>query len=218
MKYYFSSIATLSIDPIMQATCRHPFFVELEDGTLGQEKFVHYVQQGSLFLVAYARALALISAKLQNDSDTASLLHFANQGLLAARELHGFFFKELRIAREESKGPACQAYCSHLLERAALGSSAEGMAAALPCFWVYGQVGKHAAKHTVPNNPYAKWIHNYACEEYSQLVDKAVELTDRLAVDVGEEERRRMFEAFIISSRYAYCFWDDSYHLRTWPV
>lgn len=218
MKYYFSSIATLSIDPIMQAIFRQEFFAELGAGTLPEEKFVFYIQQGSLLLTAYARALALISAKLQNESDSASLLSFANQGLSDARELHGYFSKEYRIAREESKAPACQAYCSHLLERAALGSAAEGMASALPCFWVYQQVGTHIAKFSSSENAYGKWIEHYSSKEYGQLVDKAIELTDRLASEVGDEERRRMFEAFIISSRYNYCFWDDIYQLRTWPI
>jgi Putative transcription activator len=218
MKYYFSSIATLSIDPIMQAIYRHEFFAELGKGNLPEEKFVFYVQQGSLLLASYARAFALISAKLQNESDSASLLYFANQRLLAARELHGFFIKEYRIAREESKAPACQAYCSHLLERAALGSAAEGMASVLPCFWVYRQIGLYAIKQAGAENPYSKWIEHYSSKEYEQLVDKSVELTDRLASEVGDEERRRMFEAFIISSRYNYCFWDDAYHVRTWPI
>ncbi len=218
MKGNFSSMAFLTIDPIMQAIYSHPFNEDLIDGVLSIEKFVYYLQQDSLFLVDFARALAVGAAKMSDEKDTALMLHFAQQSIQAERELHALYFKQYRVPPAEFQGPAAFAYGSHLLERASLGSVAEGLAALLPCFWIYRQVGTHIRKLANMDNPYFRWIANYSGAEYSLLVDKAVDLMDRLAVSAGDEERDRMFAGFIMSSRYEFCFWDDAYHLRSWPI
>lgn len=218
MRYQFTSLAFRTIDPIMKAVYNHSFPVELIDGILPRDKFLYYMQQDSLYLVAFGRALALVGAKMQQPDDVALLLYFAEQGLLAERELHDFYFAEYQITPTEFKEPACFAYCAHLLERAALGSPAEGMAALLPCFWIYRELGNHIRKMADTDNPYFKWIESYSSDVYSITVDKAVDLTNRLALAASDDERQRMMEGFIASSRFEYAFWDDAYRLRTWPV
>lgn len=218
MRYDFSPLAFRTIDPIMKAIYHHDFTVELIDGILAREKFLYYMQQDSLYLVTFGRALALVGAKMTQPDDVALMLYFAEQGLLAERELHDFYFKEYQVTASDKKGPACFSYCAHLLERAALGTPAEGMAALLPCFWIYREVGNHIRKLADDDNPYFKWIESYSSDVYSITVDKAVALTDRLAAEAGEEERVRMLESFIASSRFEFCFWDDACRLKDWPV
>ncbi|HVI96368.1 MAG TPA: hypothetical protein VM753_20290, partial [Anaeromyxobacter sp.] len=41
----------------------HPFLAGLTDGSLPREAFTHYVIQDALYLLDYARALALVGAK-----------------------------------------------------------------------------------------------------------------------------------------------------------
>lgn len=202
----------------MQAIYNHQFLVELIDGTLQPEKFIFYVQQDRLYLDSYSRALAITGAKMTVEEDRAFLLHCSLQGLEAEHELHTHYFKELLAPNAERKAPTCHAYCAHILERAALGSGALGLAALLPSFWIYREVGRHLRAEVHHDNPYFRWIESYSDEEYSLQVDTVAEMADRLASDAGEEESRRMFEAFVISSRYEYCFWDDAYNLRDWPI
>lgn len=218
MKDQFTSVACKAIDPIMKAIYSHGFTVELSDGTLPRDKFLYYMQQDSLYLIAFGRALALVAAKMHQPGDVALMLYFSEQGLLAERELHECYFKEYQVSPTDVKEPACFSYCAHLLERAALGSAAEGMAALLPCFWIYREVGTHIRKASGTDNQYCKWIESYSHDAYSTIVDKAVELTDRLALSASAEERQRMMGGFIVSSRFEYAFWDDAYRLHSWPV
>lgn len=217
MKQRFSAMAFLTIKPLLQAIYLHPFVVELVDGILSRERFLYYMQQDSLYLVDYGRALALTGGKLHEEKSIALMLHFAEQALVAEREMHEKYFNLYQISPAEDKAPACFAYCAHLLERAALGSAAEGMAALLPCFWIYREVGNHVRVLADADNPWYAWIENYSSEEYSLLVDKAVDLTDRLAAGSSDDELERMFKAFVASSRLEYAFWDDAYYLRDWP-
>ena len=89
------------------------------------------------------------------------------------------------------------------------GSPAVGMAALLPCFWVYGVVGKGIAKiRRLENNPYAEWVSAYGSAEYEKNVASAVGLADRLAAKASDEERRKATEAFLEGCRLEKAFFD----------
>lgn len=218
MRNRFSSMAFIAIEPVLQAIYNHPFIVELVDGTLPHEKFVYYLQQDRLFLAGHSRALALTGAKMHDDADSDLMLELAHEVIQAERDVHDFYFDEYRVPNSDVRSPACLAYCSHILLRAAIGTQAEALSTLLACLWIDREIGNHVRRLSDLDNPYFRWIESYSGERYSRLVDQAVELTDRKASDAGEEEAEKIFETFVISGRYEYCFWDDAYHLRPWPI
>jgi thiaminase (transcriptional activator TenA) len=73
----------------------------------------------------------------------------------------------------------------------------ESIAALLPCFWIYQEVGLHIYKNAVPENPYQKWIDMYSGEEFQVVVKNAIDLTDRVAKDANFKQLKTMEEAFI---------------------
>lgn len=218
MKNRFSSIALLTIEPLLRAACRHPFVVELVDGILSPEQFLYYMRQSDLRLADRARALALAGAKMRAADDLAQMLSFAGRVLTAEQALHKGFSKNCPLPPGEGKGPACFACTAHLLERAALGSPGEAVAALLPGFWIDREVGSHVRKLADDDNPWFAWIAYYSGDDYAKDVDRAVDLADRLACEAGEEERQRMMNDFIAAARHACLFWDEAYHLRGWPA
>lgn len=218
MREQFSAMAFVLTAPILEAMQKHALALGLTRGTLPPEQFVHFMQQDSLYRVDRARALALAGAKMSREEDMELVLELARQTLLYEREMRRAFFKQYRIQPAEEKGPAGLACSAHLLARASLGTPAEGMAALLPRFWLYRETGTRMRKHAAPNGPYAKWIETYSSKEYSLLVTKAVDLADRLAGDAGEDERDRMFAAFVYASRLECGFWDESARAGSWSV
>jgi thiaminase/transcriptional activator TenA len=92
------------------------------------------------------------------------------------------------------------------------------MAAILPCFWIYREVGNAVAAGAATDNSYARWIETYSSPEFSADVEKAVAFTEQLAADAGPAERTLMREAFMTASRLEYCFWDDAEYRRYLPV
>ena len=218
VKNRFAALACMTVEPIRGAICAHPFVVELVDGTLPGGKFAYALQQDRLRLVTFGRALALVGAKMYSHNDVALGLYLAEQGLLAEQELYEYYFKEFQITPDNIKSPSCFGYSSHMLERAALGSPAEAMAALLPCFWLFRELGEHVRKLADSDNPYFKWAERYSGEVYSIVVDKACALTDHLAAEAGDEERQGMLNIFLASCRYEYGLKEDAYTLKTWPV
>ena len=70
-------------------------------------------------------------------------------------------------ARRCEEGAGNPAYIAHLQSVARGGSLGEIVAAVLPCYWIYGEVGKHLYKNR-PRKPiiFRKWIEICASEEF----------------------------------------------------
>jgi thiaminase/transcriptional activator TenA len=192
----------------------HPFNTELAQGTLSKERFCVYMQQDSLYLVHFSRALAVAGGRAIRENHIETLLVSAQNALLAERSLHEHYFAEYGVERAAKENPTCMSYTSFLLVTASLGSLGEALAALLPCFWIYREVGNHISRVATSPNPYAKWIETYSDEAFSAGVDRFIELVDAVAAKETEQTRLRMREFFMTASHLEYYFWDDAYHMR----
>ncbi|SDJ92652.1 thiaminase (transcriptional activator TenA) [Catalinimonas alkaloidigena] len=208
-----------AITPLYHSITAHPFIAELTQGTLPQEKFQHYIQQDALYLADFARALAVMAAKAEPTAWVHRYLRFAEGAIVVEKALHGSYFQTFGISEEGVvKSPACFAYTNYLTATCWQQSFAVGVAALLPCFWIYREVGNFIWQQHQPDNPYQAWIDTYAGEEFSAIVDEAIQLTDAVAQVASPETRHQMQEAFLYSSRLEWLFWDSAYRLEQWPV
>lgn len=213
----FSEILWRDIGPIYQATLNHPFLTELSQGTLKRQAFVFYLEQDALYLIDFARALATVAGKLRQIDDIALVLKFAEGALFAERELHQSYFDQFAVNPVISQSPACLSYTHYLLATAEKAPIEEAIAALLPCFWIYHEVGKHLISvPKIPGNPYQAWIDMYGGEEFNAIVQQAIQLTNKYADMTTDTTRQLMRQAFITSSRLEWQFWDSAYHLEQW--
>src|SRR5260370_9737818 len=80
--------------------------------------------------------------------------------------------------------PTTRAYTTFLVATAFSGSLADGLAAVMPCFWIYAEVGQHLKQAGSPNPLYQRWIDSYGTDEYLHEVHLALDLTDRAGPDL----------------------------------
>ena len=212
----FSESAWGAIEPIYKSILEHPFNQELTQGTLAKERFQFYMKQDSLYLVDFARALAIAASRATDPDDLVLLLDFSKGAIIAERGLHEFYFDFYGIKLDVEKGPGCFTYTNFLISIAEHGSYEESLAALLPCFWIYQEVGLHIHGNSVAKNPYQKWINMYSGEEFQSVVKNAIALTDRIAKDVNDKQLQKMKEAFITSTRLEWLFWDSAYRMENW--
>ena len=92
------------------------------------------------------------------------------------------------------------------------------VAALLPCFQIYHEVGKRLHALSAPANPYQRWIDTYQDEEFGQSVREVLAHTDAAHDAAGAAERLLMREAYLKAVRYEWMFWDSAYRLEAWPV
>ena len=205
------------IGGIYRAIIEHPFNRELGQGTLARERFKFYIQQDALYLVDFSRALAIVGSKAHLPGRILDFLEFAKDGLVVERALHEEYFRRFEVTPEVEQAPGCFTYTNYLVATASHRSFEEAVAALLPCFWIYREVGMHIVGQSVPENPYQLWVDTYAGEEFAAAVQRAIGITDEVAGKATVEARKRMTEAFVLSSRLEWMFWDSAYRMQQWP-
>ena len=209
----FTNQVRQAADPIWASQHEHPFVRGIGDGTLEPSKFQHYVRQDYLFLIDYARVLALGCARAPKPDAMARFAQLTGAVLGSELELHRAYAAEWGIPtaqlEDERPTPTTRAYTDFLLRVATLGDYGELLAALLPCMWGYHELAVRLAERGRPTNElYARWIDEYASAEFGELAAWCRALTNE-AAETGD--RRRMSEAFITSSRCELAFWDASW-------
>ncbi len=218
----FREMLKQAAQPIWQAILAHPFLKELGEGSLPHDRFLYFIRQDYLYLFDFARILCVGGSKAE-DLDALEMFakHAANT-VAVERTMHTGFAQRLGLNGEEllktERTPTTQAYTRHLLAVAREGTLGEIVAAVLPCYWIYWEVGRHLATCQPTAPIYREWIKAYGSEIFAELVRQQLNLVDRLGARAPAHEARRMTEHFILSSRYEYLFWDDAYRLVSWPV
>ena len=199
-----------------------PFNVGLAAGTLSKARFQHYMIQDAHYLEGFARALALASAK---GRDADHVVHFAvaaQTAIVVERSLHADYFAQFGISPQAfgaaEPTPVCEHYVSWLLRTAALEPLEVGLAALLPCFWIYREVGRHILAHAARPNAYQAWIDTYAGEEFERAVDAVIAVTDDVAREASPRTLAAMHRAFARATQLEWMFWDGAWRLETWPV
>ncbi len=218
----FSQDAWERIGPLYAAILELPFNRELAAGTLARERFIFYMLQDAHYLTWFGRALAVTAARAP---DADALIQFAGSARAAVvveRALHEGFFRRFGISAAEAAAtepsPTCAHYTHYLLALAYNAPYEVSVAALLPCFWIYWEVGKHLLEIARPDNPYQAWIDTYADEAFAEGVRKVIEICDRVAAAATPAVRTQMLEAFVRASRLEWMFWDSAWRREAWPV
>jgi thiaminase/transcriptional activator TenA len=199
---------------IYQTIIAHPFNQELMTGVLSHDKFAYYIEQDSLYLQDFARCHALIAARIPLKYSQI-FLKYADYAFIAEQEVvHHFFRKTFNFKETGLITTATLGYTSYLLRICALESVEVAVAAILPCFTIYRDVGLLIAKNSAANNPYARWIETYSGEDFGVAVNQAIAIFDELADAANEVTRQKMLDAYYKSTCLEWHFWNDAYHLK----
>jgi len=208
--------------PIWEAQHSHPFVRGIGDGTLEVEKLKFWVRQDYLFLIDYARLLALAVARAPDLPVMRRFADLVHATLNVEMDLHRSYAAEFGIStaelEAEEKAPTTRGYTDFLLRVASLDEFSELIAALLPCMWGFSDIGQRLAQGPGPTDErYVKWIEMYSSAEFAELAAWCRALVDRVAAGLPEDRLRRMEDAFLTSSRYEHMFWEMAWRQERWP-
>ena len=211
-----------AMEPIYGAILAHPFVRGLTDGSLSHESFRFYVVQDALYLREFARALSVAAARAPVDDWIIMFNEHAANALRVERALHEGFFQQFGLTPDAvaatPPAPVNQAYTSYLLAVAYGAPFHENVAALLPCYWIYWEVGKTLERAGSPDPLYARWIATYASQEFGDVVRAVLAATDAIAARLGPAQREAMRRHVVTTSRYEWMFWDMGWRQEAWPV
>ncbi|WP_435079508.1 bifunctional hydroxymethylpyrimidine kinase/phosphomethylpyrimidine kinase [Clavibacter michiganensis] len=183
-----------------------PFVRRLGDGTLPEAWFSHYLAQDAIYLRAYSRVLARASQLAPTPDAQVVWARGAADAIAAESALHEEWLS--RHPAPAVAAPVTRAYVDHLLAHAATSDYSVLVAALLPCFTIYADVGTRlrtagsAAASAGEAHPYAAWLATYADPGFAAATRRACELVDEAAVIAGPTRRAAMLEASRLSSAY----------------
>jgi len=241
--------------PLIEVTEKHPFLVSMVDGTLEEQNFKYYVIQDALYLKDFADCLRRISTKAPTEQDASRLLELAKGAEECEMELHNSFFKEWNITNSNNgeedvelaqQMPNSLLYTSYIKRVVATESYAEGLAALLPCFWVYMHVGhvmlklrkdldgeKNAVVERKRKPQYDAWIDMYAGDEFEKEVTDFIAMvntecnrlskTENVDADADNNSNNnkvtlnRMQHHFVMGCKLEHMFWDQASTMMKWP-
>jgi len=208
--------------PVFDAVLVHPFVTGLVDGTLSRDAFRTYVVQDSLYLRAYARALAVCGARAPHEDQVVMFCEHASGALAVERSLHAGFLAELGVTAQELAGarptPTTLAYTSYLLATVSQASFPEAVAAVLPCYWVYAEVGEALLERGSPDPLHRRWIDTYGGEEFGGVVRAVLGVAEEAFDRLPEPAAASVREHYTTTTRYEWMFWDAAWRRERWPV
>ncbi len=207
------------VSPIMKAIQQHEFIKKLSNGSLSKKRFQFYIHQDTYYLNTYGKVLASISTQLKDPEQSSDFMRFANETIAVEKILHKEFAEELKAFEIPEKSPTCHLYTGFLAEVFEYDAIEISLAAVLPCFWIYKEVGDYLLSITeTSENPYHKWIATYGGEDFANSVKRAIEITEHYAQKTTPEVRSQMTKAFMKTAQMEWMFWDSAYQLEKWPV
>lgn len=214
----FSEELRAEAKPIWDRIFQKPFLWEIKDGSLPLAKFQYYLGQDYLYLEGFARAVAMALAKAPNSQALEDLSHRVltpverplHRKLVAAA---GLTMEDVKLAKHS---PTNAAYVNHMLKTASLHGLGATAAALLPCPWTYHELKNELGPSEHPL--YGQWTEFYVAGLLQDSVDAWRGFVDEAAKEASPAELETMREAFMISSRYEFMFWDMAYSMEQWPI
>ena len=205
-------------DHILEAIKEQPFITELMNGTLPSDVFQFYINQDAMYLAEYKKVLATVGIKCEHVDDTQFFLDSATGIINVENALHQIFLKDNQLAHEPS--PTCELYTSYLSRIVTNHSLEEALAAVLPCFTIYKEIGDYIQENQTnkDDNTYQSWIDTYGGEAFAASVSQAIAITNTYAANASDDVLQKMEEAFVKASKLEWMFWDSAYNKEAWKI
>lgn len=207
------------------ASFEHPFVRALADGTLAKEKFKFYQMQDARYLEAFADTCSLISTRCLRPDDKLWFIEAARLALVVEADLHEGYGARLGYTAKDiaavSLSPNNRAYQNHMIASAQGGTLVEAVAALSPCPWLYTDLGRHLHDElgdVGDEHPFADWLRMYADPSFVVYTNELLERLQRFADAHDRQARENAREAFAVSARYEWMFWEQAWTMQTWPV
>lgn len=198
----------------------HPFVKGIVEGDLPLETFKNYIMQDIYYLKHYGKVHAFAAAHAEDFHVSASLAEKAKNTAEAELTVHKEHAEILNITDEDianfKPAPTAYAYTSHLYRASLSGSLAQIIAAILPCYWLYAEIGMKYKEAEPGEEIYRNWIQMYASDWFQESTQEMIDLMDDLASRSSEAEKEKITEQFVIAKEYELAFWEMSYTFEKW--
>lgn len=193
-------------EPILTKILLLPFNQQLAAGDLKQDRFDYYLVQDVWYLKNLSRVLRQLADKTPESTfSTLGLADYikmaeqlTNEQLISPNSL---FYLLVSTSIDKT---AISNYVEHL-DKACSRSFGEALAACIPCFWLYQQLGELLPISTENQNKvYKSWLSTYTDEEFIAKTNELIALFSSLDSDLYNQQA--VHDAFMTSLQHEHDF------------
>jgi thiaminase len=186
----------LEIAEVRDAVDACDFVQGLADGTVSSDDFTWYLAQDALYLDAYAAVLNRLAELASDPEERAFWAKGAEECIEEEAAMHRDW---LAGADRATPSPTTEAYLQHLSASVERGYDV-GVAAVLPCYWMYADIGSRLSRDVPDAHPYGDWLRTYGDPVFAEAAEQARDVTDRVARASDGKTRAEMARAFVRSA------------------
>lgn len=186
------------------------FVTALVDGSLSDRSFAFYLAQDALYLGQYARALAALAARSEGLEAQVFWAEAAAGCLKDEAELHRTWLGD---GLDVAIGPVTRAYTDFLVATALGQDRVVGVAAVLPCFWLYAQTGA-TLPEVAEEHPYAAWLGTYGDPAFVTGTQQALAQVEREFELASPTARAEAARAYLTACRHELEFFDQGLRIE----
>lgn len=204
----------LDTDAIYQQLIQHPFATGLALGNLPSAAFQHYLSQDMYYLNHDAQALDVASQRSGEHLAQQFLKRMAETTVEIEKAMNQSLSQAFGVAPAQVPSPVIEQYCAFLAQHTQHSHYAVALAALLPCFWLYTEVGfdiYQKAQQVGGENPYQAWIDCYHAPEFICEVETFIHLVEQQAHDCADLIKQQMRQVFAQGCQLELAFFTESH-------
>ncbi len=173
----------------------HPFVQGIVRGDLPLDTFKFYILQDIYYLKHFGKVHAIAASQAEDFQVAGMLAEKAKMTAEAELTVHHEHAELLNITDEDMNqfkpAPTAYAYTSHLYRAALSGQLSQTVAAMLPCYWLYADIGKTNQDAKPGQTIYQNWINMYADNWFQTSTQEQMDLLDQLAEEASDKEKEK---------------------------
>lgn len=204
----FTASLWKEVKPIYKSMVNHPFSRGLQNGTLNKKAFKHYLSQDILYLKDDGKMMENLAKKAKENRKF--FKQMSGEIVALEKVFEKRLLKKFGVKKAKKKSKVIKKYTSYLLFNSLHEPFYVGIAAALPCFWLYSAVGLKIHKKSKTKNPYSPWIGFYKDKEVIKSVNDFINIVENVSLNLTKKEKSKMKKAFIKSSKYELEFFTEA--------
>lgn len=214
----FSSTVHQQAADLWQQSFNHPFITEMANGQLPIRKFRFYCIQDYRYLEVFNRLQRHVMDNLSVNYSIPNNLFSMDDSQLEIKEREKYF-DEMKVSAQEyhntALAPTNYDYLNHLRRSVAV-SPEVGLAALLPCPWLYSELAEHWQGQHSPQPMYDHFFETYAEVAASGEKQRMIAALNTVAGAVDQVIQQEMQRAFMRSSFYELHFWQMAMEEEGW--
>ncbi|APT92546.1 4-amino-5-aminomethyl-2-methylpyrimidine hydrolase [Corynebacterium phocae] len=184
------------------------FIKDLGSGQLDREAFLFYLDQDAKYLGQYSKALGRLAIMAPTAEEH---LEWAQDAVACVEEEAAMHRSWLHDQPEQPASPVTAAYTDFLIAATHTDDYAVGVAAVLPCFWLYAEVATHLSQHNHAEHVYGEWLAMYSDPVFCASASRAVARMEKAMEAADSATRARATAAYLAASRHEVHFFDQAH-------